>query len=180
MVTPTGVQTPFGDAFRMAVLAVQTPPAPADKRPHQDRPVGEVFCAAIAAASPPDIEKTDRQRWLDVSRHVIAPAVESAHARYRARAEDLHWCARISTAACLLVVAVGAYLPLHAAPVVALVLAGVAILCARAPADLLRMDLRRIEQAADHLGTELMLEEERRSLALRQEDRRALLLPPRD
>ena len=49
----TGIHTPYGDAFRLAVLAVQTPlPAPQESDCHPpDRRVGETLCAAMVAAA---------------------------------------------------------------------------------------------------------------------------------
>lgn len=166
----TGIHTPYGDAFRLAVLAVQTPlPAPQESDCHPpDRRVGETLCAAMVAATPPDIPEAERRRWIEVSRGVVAPAVERAHARYRARAGDLHGYARMSGVACLTILAVGICLSIHGMMLVACLLGVVSVLTARAPADLLRVDLQRIERAADQLGSELLLEEERR----------ALLLPP--
>lgn len=164
----TGIHTPYGDAFRLAVLAVQTPlPSPQEKSSQlPERLVGETICAAIAAATPPDIPEAERRRWIEVSRGVVAPAVERAHARYRARAEDLHRYARMSAIAGLTILAVGICLSVHGMMLVAGLLSVVSIVTARAPADLLRVDLQRIERSADQLGTELLLEEERRSLLL--------------
>lgn len=163
----TGIHTPYGDAFRLAVLAVQTPlPSLQEKKraTPPDRLVGETICAAIAAATPPDLSEMERRRWNEVSRSVMAPAVERAHARYRVRAEELHGCARLSAIAGLTTLAVGVCLPVHGMLLVACLLGLVSILAARAPADLLRVDLQRIERAADQLGTELLIEEERRAL----------------
>jgi hypothetical protein len=161
----TGMHTPYGDAFRLAVLAVQTPlPAlPQKKRGRAERPVGETLCAAIAAATPPDIPEAERRRWVEVSRGVLAPALERAHARYRVRAEDLHGYARMSAVASLTVLAVGICLSIQGMLLVACLLSVVSLVTARAPADLLRVDLQRIERAADQLGAELLLEEERRT-----------------
>ncbi len=163
---PTGVQTPYGDAFRLAVLAVQVPlpTTPSKRRSPQDRPVGETLCTAITAASPPDVDEVDRRRWAEVSRAVIAPAVERAHARYQARAQELHGMARTCGSASVFTLILGCLIPLHSAALVATILGVAALVLARAPAELLRIDLRQVERAADHLGTELLVEGERRAL----------------
>lgn len=149
-------QTPYGDAYRTALAAIQIPPAGMDLKSRAILNRRHV-CETIAACSPEDLDPAQQDRWAVVTREVLAPAVEGAQARYAARSADFHSLARVCAVTSILLLLLGV-LAFKYAITASAVLAVAALASARTPAEILRIDLLRIGRLADQLGVRLLLE----------------------